>query len=107
MGLYPLLPQGHHRMNCAVVELYSLADPNGPRAQDENLLAAGGDQFTLHVICGIVVGRLGCKLRGAGVHHLVGGNDAGRDAHVCDLLPAFSRQPGYLLIGEARALGLF
>jgi len=93
-------------MNCAVVELYSLADANGPGAQDQNLLAVGGDQLTLHVICGIVVGRLGRKLGGAGVHHLVGGNDAGGDAHIRDLLPAFSRQAGDLLIGKARALGL-
>jgi len=106
VGLYALLSQGHHGMNCAVVELYPLADANGPGAQDKNLLAAGGDQLTLHVIRGIIVGCLGRKLGGAGIHHLIGGNDAGRDAHVRDLLPALPRQPGYLLIGEAAALGL-
>ncbi len=104
MGLYPLLSQGHDRMNGAVVELYPLADPDRARAQDEDLLPAGGHKLALGIVGGVVIWSGGLELRSAGIHHLEGGNDLQGAAQVSYLLPASSHHRSDLLIGKARPL---
>ncbi|COW71605.1 Uncharacterised protein [Mycobacterium tuberculosis] len=63
-------------MYAAVVELDTLADPIGPRTEDQHLgpfglrghLCFGGG---VELVAAVVVGGLGFELRRAGVHRLV------------------------------------
>ncbi|CKT30971.1 Uncharacterised protein [Mycobacterium tuberculosis] len=75
-GLKASLAQRGCRVYAAVVELDTLADPIGPRTEDQHLgpfglrghLCFGGG---VELVAAVVVGGLGFELRRAGVHRLV------------------------------------
>ena len=58
------------------------------------------------VVGGVVIGGLGLKLSGAGVHHLEGGHNALPLPQGLDLRPLLPRQGGDPGVGEAHLLGL-
>ena len=58
-------------MDAGVVELDSLTDAVGTRAQNDHLRAITGFHFSLGVVAGVVVGSAGRELSGTGVHRLV------------------------------------
>ena len=72
-GLKPRLLQGPDGVDRGVVKLHPLPDPYGPRAQDHHLGLLRGPDLVLQLVGGVVVGGVGLKLGGAGVHCLVGG----------------------------------
>ena len=75
------LASGHRGMHAAVVELDPLADPVGPGAEDDDRVALaathlGGGDAGVALVSGVVVGRCGLELGGAGVDRLVGADKA-------------------------------
>src|SRR5262245_33573812 len=61
-------------MTAAVIELDSLPDAIRPAAQDENFLAGRRIRFVLLVKTRIHIGRVGLKLRRAGIDSLENGS---------------------------------
>ena len=80
-GLEAGLAQRRRGMHTAVVELDALADPVGPRPEDQHLRLLGlrrhlGLGGGIQLVAAVVVRRLGLELRGAGVDGLVDRVDA-------------------------------
>ena len=73
-------------MNCRVVELDALADPDRSAPHNQRLLPGEGDCFILRVVGAVEVRRLGFELGGAGIDHLVDGEDTPFLAKVAHLL---------------------
>ena len=68
-------------VHAAVVELDALADAVGAAAQDDHrFLVGNGQSFVLLLVGGVEVRSVGLELGRAGVHRLVGGDDAVGDA---------------------------
>ena len=63
-------------VDAAVVELDALADAVRSAAEDHDLLFLAGAGLVFVAVGGIVIGRVGLELRGAGVDEAVGGEDA-------------------------------
>ena len=79
----PISPSAIRRLAATVVELDALADTVRPAAEDHYLAAVRRDAFVLFLVGGIVIGRIGLELGGAGVNEFVGRYDA-------DFLPQFT-----------------
>ena len=95
-------------MAAAVVELDALPDAVGSSTEDHHPFLARllGPDLVLIFPGGIVVGRLGLELGGAGVDRLVGGQDPAPLAIVADLHFRGAEHHGQLPVGEARLLGV-
>ncbi len=65
------VPQREGGVHARVVELDALADPVGPRPEDEDRRPLARGDLGLVVVGRVVVRRAGRELRGAGVHRLV------------------------------------
>src|SRR5262249_28024678 len=81
-------------VDAAVVELDALADAVRPAAEDDDLLLARLAALIFVAVGGVVVGRVGLELGGAGINETVGGGES-------ELLPHFADQ----FIGQARKGG--
>ena len=106
-GIHALLLQRHDSMDAAVVELDTLADPDGSGSDEDNLLVVvlGGD-LRGPSVGAVEVRGLGGELRGAGVDHLVDGPGALGGAELPDLQGVGSADLGDGLVGESHVLGL-
>ena len=78
----------------------------GPDPRMRTFLLSAGLQLAFRIVGRVVVGGLGRELGSAGIHHLVGGNDARGEPHIGYLLPGLSHELGDALVGESHALGL-
>ena len=83
------LLEGPGGVHGAVVELYPLADADGPAADNERAVALQRRRLILLIVGAVEVGRLRLELGGAGVDHLVHGAHAPLMAEGAHLL----RQP--------------
>ena len=94
--------QRHDRVHAGVVELDALADPVGPRAQDQHRLLLPRLHLVLLVVGRVVVGRGGGELCGAGVDRLVDRPDAEPPAQHPDAVLTGELRPerGDLAVGE-------
>ena len=92
-------------VDAAVVELDTLADAVRSTAEDENLLFVAAAGFVLIAVGGIVIGRERLKLRRAGVHEAVSGNDASGLARLADFGFGGFEKMAELAVGKPKALG--
>ena len=99
------LPQGEARVHARVVELDTLTDPVGPRAEDDDGRALARLDLGLLVVGAVVVRRLGGELGRAGVHGLVDRADAEGVPHPAHDRLVHPAQPRDLGVGEAVPLG--
>ena len=72
-------------MDAAIIELDALADAVGATAEDDDFLAVGGWRFAFRFVAAVKVGRVRLKLSGAGVHLVIGGEDAQAFAQSADV----------------------
>ena len=85
-GLVAQFLQRKAGVAAAVVELDALADAVGAAAQNDHLLAVRGRRLALALIAAVEIGRVGLKLRRAGVDLVVGGEDAELVAEGADVV---------------------
>jgi hypothetical protein len=96
-------------MHAAIVELDALADAVRPAAEDDDAgLVGAGAHFVFVFVGGIVVGRVGLKLRRAGVHQPVA---RGSRPAACAAFAIFSgalhlKMRAQLHVGKSHALGV-
>ena len=105
-GLEAVLLEGEGGVDAAIVKLDALADAVRPAAEDHHLLAvAGFDLVVAAVVGGIIIGRVGLELGGAGIHEPVTGHQAELLALGADGVFRLPGQMGDLPVGEAERLG--
>ena len=88
-------------MHGAVVEFHALADADRTAAQHDDLLLVRDPHLVLLGVGGVIVRRCRFKLGGAGIHHLIGGDDAGGLTLLPDFLPGLAGQGRDGHIGKA------
>ena len=103
-GLDPRRAQGEAGLHAAVVELHTLADAVGPRAEDEHLLARVGAHLVLVLVRRVQVRRVGLELGSAGIHPLEDRVQVLRLALPGHLLLGLARELRDALVGEAEPL---
>ncbi|MPM28721.1 hypothetical protein SDC9_75249 [bioreactor metagenome] len=101
--------QGHRGVHARVVELDALADPVGPRTEDDHrrLLPRGDLGIGVgQLVAGVQVGRTRRELRRAGVDGLVRRPDAQRPPDAGDDVGAQAADGADLGVGQAVVLGV-
>ena len=109
-GLVAIVFERESGVAAAVVELDSLADAVGARAENDDLRLVGRRRFVLFVVGRVEVGRHRFELGGAGVHELEDGANAlpfAQFPHLLDAVVAFELPlGGDALVAEAETLQL-
>ena len=103
--LEPRVGQREAGVHAGVVELHPLPDAVRPAAEDDDRGPVAGRHLGLLVVGGVVVGRAGRELRGAGVDGLVDGPDSEGVTQGADDVLVEPAQGAELGVGEAVPLG--
>ena len=94
-------------MNRTIVKLDALPDPDRPRTQHQHFLSALSlFRLVLSAVNGIIVRRLRLKLRGAGIYHFIGSDNAVFITFFPDLFPGKPGKPCDHVIREFHSLCL-
>ena len=104
-GLVAGIADGPQGVNRGVVELHALADADGAGAQHNDFFPVGDHGFLLLLIGGVEIGHIALKLPGAGVDHLINGENMRLFPQGEEVVLGHVPELGQILVGEAHALG--
>ena len=99
--MYAIRSYYESRMDTAVVEFDTLADPVGPAAENHDFLGVGFLGLVLHLVGGVVIRGVGFEFRRAGVDQLVDRRDTVTLPEASDIVFSGAGQKGELRVGES------